>query len=140
MLMIVADPERLLDQLADGAQASIAEVLVLVEVLGDRLPRHADRLGCVVLDLDLRVLRHAEPARQQHQLLDEGDHVLVRQRAHIEVDVETEARVQLVAADARQVVALGIEEELVEQSARVVNARRLTGTLLLEQLNERALL
>ena len=35
------DPEGLLDQLADGAQAAVAEVLVLVEVLGDRLARHA---------------------------------------------------------------------------------------------------
>ena len=38
---VEADPEGLLDQLADGAQAAVAEVLVLVEVLGDGLARHA---------------------------------------------------------------------------------------------------
>ena len=37
---VEADAERLLDELADGAQAAVAEVLVLVEVLGDRLARH----------------------------------------------------------------------------------------------------
>ena len=51
---VEADPERLLDQLADGAQAAVAEVLVLVEVVGDRLARVADGLGGVVLDLDVR--------------------------------------------------------------------------------------
>ena len=32
---VEADAEGLLDQLADGAQAAVAEVLVLVEVVGD---------------------------------------------------------------------------------------------------------
>ena len=51
-----------------------------------------------------------------------------------------EAAVELVAADAREVVALGIEEQLVQQRARVVHRRRLAGALLLEQLDQRALL
>ena len=38
---VEADPEGLLDQLADGAQAAVAEVLVLVEALGDRLARQS---------------------------------------------------------------------------------------------------
>jgi hypothetical protein len=46
---VEADPEGLLDQLADRAQAAVAEVLVLVEVLGDRLARVGDRLGGIVL-------------------------------------------------------------------------------------------
>ena len=37
---VEADAEGLLDELADGAQAAVAEVLVLVEVVGDRLARH----------------------------------------------------------------------------------------------------
>ena len=40
---VEADAEGLLDELADGAQAAVAEVLVLVEVLGDRLARHGRR-------------------------------------------------------------------------------------------------
>ena len=71
-----------------------------------------DGLGGVVLDLDLAVLGDAEELRQGDELLDQGVDVVVRQRARLEVDVETEARVELVAADAREVVALGVEEEL----------------------------
>src|SRR5688572_913169 len=39
---VEADPERLLDQLADSAQAPVAEVLVLVELAADRIAREAD--------------------------------------------------------------------------------------------------
>ncbi len=136
---VEADPEGLLDQLADGAQAAVAEVLVLVEVLGDRLARHAHRLGRVVLDLDLAVLGQAEALGQRDQLAHEREDVVVGQRAGVDVDVEPEARVELVAADAREVVALGVEEQLVEQRLGVVDARRLARALLLEQLDQRAL-
>ena len=133
------DPEGLLDQLADRAQAAVAEVLVLVEVIGDRLARHAHRLGRVVLDLQLAVLGDPEPLRQRDELAHEREDVVVRQRARVDVDVETEPRVELVATDARQVVALGVEEQLVEQRLGVIDRRRLAGALLLEQLDQRAL-
>src|SRR3954469_6078819 len=68
-----------------------------------------------VLDLDLAVLGDAELARQRDELAHQRVDVVVRQRAGLEVDVEPEARVELVAADPREVVALGVEEELVEQ-------------------------
>ena len=61
------------------------------------------------------------------------------ERARVDVDVEAQARVELVAPDAREVVALGVEEQLVEQRLGVVDAGRLAGTLLLEQLDQRAL-
>ena len=61
---VEADAERLLDELTDRAQPPVAEVLVLVEVLLDRLPRHRDRLGRVILHLGLGLLGHAEQARQ----------------------------------------------------------------------------
>ena len=85
---VEADPEGLLDQLADGAQAAVAEVLVLVEAVGDRLARHARGLGRVVLDLDLRVLGHAEALGQRDELADQRDDVVVGQRAGVEVDLE----------------------------------------------------
>ncbi len=137
---VEADPERLLDQLADGAQAAVAEVLVLVEVVGDRLAREADGLGRVVSDLDLGLLRHAEQSRQRHELLDERDDVVVRQRARFEIDVEMQAAVELVAPDAGQVIPLGVEEQLVQERSRGVDRRRLARALLLEQLDQRALL
>ncbi len=136
---VEADAEGLLDQLADGAQAAVAEVLVLVEVVGDGLARHRHRLGGVVLDLDFGLLGHAEALGQRDQLLDEREDVVVGEGARVDVDVEPETRVELVATDAREVVALGVEEQLVEQRLGVLDARRLAGTLLLEQLDQRAL-
>ena len=137
---VQADPERLLDQLPDGPQPAVAEVLVLVEVILHRLTRHRRGLGGVVLDLGLGLLGHPEQLRQRDQLADQGDDVVVGQRAGVEVDVEPEAAVELVAADASQVVALGVEEQLVQQRAGGVDRRRLAGALLLEQLDQRAFL
>ena len=138
---VEADPERVLDQLADRAQTAVAEVLVLVEVVLQGLARVGDRLGGVVLDRVLLVdlLRNAEELRQRDELLDQGDDVVLGERAVLEVDVEVEARVQLVAADPGEVVALGIEEELLQERLRGVDRRRLAGSLLLEELDERAL-
>ena len=115
---VEADPEGLLDQLADRAQAAVAEVLVLVEVLVDGLARIGDRLRGVVFDRVLLVdlLGDPEQFRQQDQLLDEGDDVVVGEDPRLEVDVEIETGVELVAADPGQVVALGVEEELLEQA------------------------
>ena len=114
---VEADPEGLLDQLADGAQPAVAEVLVLVEVIVDRLARVGDRLGGVVLDRVLLVdlLGDPEDLRDRDELLDQGDDVVVGQDPGVEVDVQIQACVQLVAPDPGEVIALGVEEELVEQ-------------------------
>ena len=56
----------------------------------------------------------------------------------VEVDVEVEPGVQLVAADPGEVVALGVEEELLEQGFGRVDRGRLAGALLLEQLDQGA--
>src|SRR4051794_35063732 len=74
---VEADAEGLLDQLAGAAQAAVAEVLVLVEVVGDRLARHRHGLGGVVLDLDLAVLGDAEDLREGDELADERVDVVV---------------------------------------------------------------
>ena len=113
-------------------------MLVLVEVVVDRLAGVGDRLRGVVLDRVLLVdlLRDPEDLRDGDELLDQGDDVVVGQDPGVEVDVQVEARVQLVAADPGQVVALGIEEELLEQGTGRVDRRRLTGALLLEELDQ----
>ena len=136
---VEADAEGLLNQLADGAQTAVAEVLVLVEVLGDGLARHAHGLSRVVLDLDLAVLGDAEALGQRNQLAHQREDVVLGQRAGLDVDIETEPRVQLVAPDAREVVTLGVEEQLVQQRLGVVDTGRLARTLLLEQLDQCAL-
>ena len=94
---VEADPEGLLDQLADGAQAAVAEVLVLVEVLMDRLPRVGDRLRGVVFDRVLLVdlLGDPEQLRQGDQLLDQGDDVVVGEDPGLEVDIEVESAFSL---------------------------------------------
>jgi len=137
---VEADAEGLLDELADGAQPAVAEVLVLVEVLRHRLARHRYGLGGEVLDLDVGLLGHAEDLGERDELLDERVDVVVREHARVEVDVQAQAAVELVAADPGQVVALGVEEQLLEQRIGGVDARRLARALLLEQLDERALL
>src|SRR4051794_26099335 len=133
---VEADPERFLDQLAHGAEAAVAEVLVLVELRGDRRARHAEGLGGEVL----RVLRQAELHRQVDQPPDERDDVLGREDADVLRHVDAEALVQLVAADLREVVALGVEEERAQEVPRVVERRRLAGALLLEDLDQGLLL
>ena len=137
------DAEGVLDQLADRAEAAVAEVLVLVEVILDRLTRGERQLGRVVLDrvllVDLLELG-LEDLRQGDQLADQRDDVVLGEDARVEVDVEVEPCVQLVAADAGEVVALRVEEELLHQRPGGVHRRRLAGPLLLEQLDQRALL
>ncbi len=133
---VQADAERLLDQLADGAQAAVAEVLVLVELAADGVARHARGLGRVVL----RVLLHAQRLRQVDEPLDERDDVLRREHARPVGHVDLEPLVELVAADLRQVVALGVEEQRLEEVTGVLERRRLAGPLLLEDLDQRLLL
>ena len=61
-------------------------------------------------------------------------------RVRVSRSMSRSAGVQLVAADRGEVVALRIEEELLEQRRRGVDRRRLARALLLEQLDQRAFL
>src|SRR5439155_22132147 len=69
-----------------------------------------------------------------------GEDVVRRQAARIVGDADAEPLVQLVAADLGQVVALRVEEERLEQVARVVERGRLARALLLEDLDQGLLL
>ena len=131
------DAERLLDQLADGAQAPVAEVLVLVE-----LGRGSDRAGA-------RSRRRRSPSSPRATPSMSGSSTSFWTSARMSSVVRTrvssgtfdaEPLVELVAADLRQVVALGVEEERLEQVPRVVERRRLTRALLLEDLDQRLFL
>ena len=77
-----------------------------------------------------------EHDRQAHNAAHELDQVAVGEHTGVRVYVELEARVQLVATNACQVVALRIKEEGVEQLPRVVDCRRLARTLFLEDLDQ----
>src|SRR5436853_177412 len=73
---VQADPERFLDQLTDGAQATVAEMLVLVQVLFHGLARTAQRLRRVVLEVLVELLGDAEDGGEPHELADERQDVV----------------------------------------------------------------
>ena len=95
------DAILVLEQLADRADAAVGEVVDVV-------------------DLALAVL-------EVHQLLDDREDVFLAQRRDRVLGVEAKAHVELDPADRGQVVALGIEEQAVEQSVGGLARRRLAG-------------
>ena len=104
--------------LLDGAlHAQEAQAVLVLHQLADRA--HAAVAEVVdVVDLALAVA-------QVDQRLDDGEDVLLAQRAHGVLGLEVEAHVHLDAADGGEVVALRIEEQAVEQGLRRIQRRRL---------------
>ena len=96
-----ADAILVLEQLADRADAAVGEVVDIV-------------------DLALAVL-------EVHQLLDDREDVFLAQRRDGVLGVEAKAHVELDAADRGQVIALGVEEQAVEQGVGGLARRRLAG-------------
>ncbi len=94
-----ADAELVLHQLADRAHPAVAQVVDVVD------------LAAAVLDLD--------------QVTHDGDDVLGAQHAQRVVGLEAQPHVHLDAADRRQVVALGVEEQAAEQRLGGIQGRRL---------------
>src|SRR5438552_749528 len=76
---VEADPERLLDQLADRAESPVAEVLVLVKLAANRVAVEHDRVGGEVLRLRV----DAQHVGQLDQLADEREDVRRRQDADV---------------------------------------------------------
>ena len=99
------------EQFADGADAAAAEVIDVVE--------------------------RAFAPTEIDQVFDRGDEILVGQDALAEIDVDAELLVDLVASNATEIVFLRIEEEPLEQGARVRNRRRIAGTQLAIDVLER---
>ena len=99
-----AGAQLVLDQLADLADAAVAEVVDVVHVHAqlDVLAVAAAREGLVA-------------GVQGHEVLDGGDDVFTAQAAVVVVRLQAELAVDLVAADARQIVPLGVEVEGLEQ-------------------------
>ena len=96
--------QLVLDQLADLADTTVAEVVDIVDV-------HAQ-----VNVLAVALARELGLARMQgDQVLDGGDDVLAGQAAVVDVLFQTKLAVDLVTADAGQIVTLGVEVEGVQQ-------------------------
>ena len=62
------------------------------------------------------------PSRRSTSVLHDRDDVLLAQDAHGVLGVEVEAHVHLHAADGREIVALGIEEQRIGTSPRAVSS------------------
>ena len=120
-----AQPDLVLDQLADRAQPPVAEV---VDVVG--LQRDGARA-----DLHL-LLAGVQP----DEVLDGGDDVVLGQRALPQLDVEAELPVELVPAHLGQVVALGVEVQVLQQRLRRLAGRRLTRPQLAVDVQQRVVL
>ncbi len=123
--------DLVLDQLADRADATVAEV---VDVVG--------------LDADLDRLAAARAGQgggavdvQRGEVLDGRDDVRQRQHRVGQRRVLAELLVQLVAADLREVVALGgVEVEVLEQRAAGLDGRRLARADLAVEVEQRLVL
>src|SRR3989304_1561124 len=89
----------------------------------------------VIVSTSSVVIRSRTP-RPPPAAAGERDDVLGREHAGALGDADVETLVELVAADLRQVVALGVEEERPQEVARVVERGRLAGALLLEHLDQ----
>ena len=62
------------------------------------------------------IVERAFAAAQTDQILDRGDEILVGQNALAQIDLDPELLVDLVTADAAEIVLLRIEEEPLEQA------------------------
>ncbi len=108
--------ETLLDRLLDARQT--AAVLVLGEF--------ADATHAAVAEV-VDVIDFAAAVAQLDEDLDHVEDVLVGQRHRAFGHVAADARVELHAADARQVVGVRVVEQAAEQSLHRVFGRRLAG-------------
>ena len=71
------------------------------------------------------VIGHAIARAEANEVFHGGDEVLLGERALLLGDLEIEFLVDLVAADAAEIVALGVKEQALEHAARVLNGWRI---------------
>src|SRR3954469_11928184 len=121
--------DLVLDELADRTDAAVAEVVDVVHVeaeLDGLAVAHPGQGGAVVV--------------QRDEVLDGRDDVVERQDRVGERLVEAELPVDLVPADLREVVALGVEVEVVEEGTGGLRGDLLTRAELPVDVLERLLL
>ena len=98
--------QLVLDQLADLTDTTVAEVVDIVDV-------HAQiHILTITLARELGVA-----GMQRDQILDGGDDVFARQAAIVDILLQAKLAVDLVTADAGQIVTLGVEVEGIQQIA-----------------------
>ena len=135
-----ADADLVLDQLADAADAAVGEVVLVVEAVARLLLDEVEHVG----DRG----EHLAPAEHVLALVGQVEQRLA-ERVDLAVQVEllgdlgdlgAELAVELVAADARQVVATVLEERVAEVGLGRLDGGRLARTGPLVDLDERLVL
>ncbi|PHJ89466.1 hypothetical protein VF08_37745, partial [Nostoc linckia z8] len=121
--------DLVLDELAHRADATVAEVVDVVDV---------------ETDLDVLATAHTleglVAAVHAHEVLDGGDDVVDGQHRVRQRSIQPQLLVDLVATDLRQVVPLGVEVEVVQQRAGGLGGDLLARTELAVDVAERVLL
>src|SRR5438552_3765852 len=92
-------------------------------LIGEQFANRSHATAAEVIDV---VERAFAPAKID-QVFDRGDEILVGQNPLGKIDIDAELLVDLVTADASEVVFLRIEKESLEQGAGVGHRRRISG-------------
>ena len=128
-----ADPHLVLDQLADRAHAPVGEVVLVVDAVGGVAVGHVQRQVQHVGG------RRQDLAGTEHSLPGRGALEVEVEELGDPLDLGPELAVQLVAPDPGEVVALGVEEGVLEVLARRLDREGLAGTGALVDLEQRVL-
>ena len=118
-----------LDELADRADATVTEVVDVVNI-----ETEVDRLA--IADAGQRLLLVV----QGDQVLDRREDVLLAEHRICQLRVDAELAVDLVTTDLREVVTLGVEIEVVEERASGLGGNLLSRTELAVNVLERLIL
>jgi hypothetical protein len=105
-------------------------------LVGEQLADGTDAAGAEVID----IVHDALALFEADEVLRGGNDIGALEDALLDVGLEAELLVDLVTADAAEVIALGIEEEALQQGLGVRGGRRLAGTEALVDFLERFLL
>ena len=111
------DADLVLDQLADRADATVGEVVLVIQAVAGLGVDQVQQVGTGGEDL----------GRREHRLIGVGPFELEPEDLLDAVDLGAELAVELVAADPAEVVALRLEERVAEVGAGGFDRRRLTG-------------
>ncbi len=127
------DPDLVLDQLADRADAPVGEVVLVVDAV------RRVTVGHVQGQVEHVGGRGQDLRRRQHGLVGRRLLDVDAEQVRQAVDLRPELAVELVAADPRQVVALRVEEGVLEVDPGGLGRQRLTRTGALVDLEQRLL-
>ena len=102
-------------------------------LVGEQFANRANATAAEVID----VIERAFAAAEVDQIFDRRDEILVGQNAFAEIDIDAELLVELVAADAAEIVFLRVEKEPLQKSTGIRHRRRIARAQLAVNVLER---